>query len=141
MDYYSIEKLLSLIFNDKNSEYNTLLNIEYFLKLEDSLAEKIKTKEYKLLFTYIINHESKCTQQNCYIKMFLKIPFNVKNFKNLKVLLLQYAEILYKEGISKQPNNIKLRLSYILFLIKKMNKTSKGKNELLLLNKFEKNFL
>ena len=136
---YYIEKVLSYVLYNKNKEYNILLSIEYLLKLEDSLSEKIRTKEHKLLFTYIINHESKCTQQNCYIKMFLKIPFNVKNFKNLKVLLLQYAEILYKEGISKQPNNIKLRLSYILFLIKKMNKTSKGKNELLLLNKFEQN--
>ena len=134
---YYIEKVLSYVLIYNNKEYNTLLGIEFLLKLEDSLSEKIKTKEHKLLFTYIINHESICTQQNCYIKMFTKIPFSVQNFENLKGLLLQYAEILYKEGISKHPNNIKLRLSYILFLIKKMNKKSKGKNELLLLNKFE----
>ena len=137
-DEFSVEKLLSFIFVDKNNEYNTLLNIEYFLKLEDSLAEKLKSKEYKLLFAYIINHESKCSDKNCYIKM-LKIPFKVNNFDSLKVLLLQHAELLYKEGISKQPFNIKLRISYVLFLIKRMNKKIKGKNELLLLNKFEKN--
>ena len=138
-DEFSVEKLLSFIFVDKNNEYNTLLNIEYFLKLEDSLAEKLKSKEYKLLFAYIINHESKCSDKNCYIKMFMKIPFKVNNFDSLKVLLLQHAELLYKEGISKQPFNIKLRISYVLFLIKRMNKKIKGKNELLLLNKFEKN--
>ena len=136
---YYIEKLLSFILYNKNNEYSTLLNIELFLKLEDSLAEKIKTKEHKLLFSYIINHESKCTQKNCYIKMFMKMPFNVKNFENLKTLLLQHAEILYKNGISKQPFNLKLRISYILFLIKRMNKKLKARNELLLLNKFEKN--
>ena len=138
IEYY-IEKLLSFILYNKNNEYSTLLNIELFLKLEDSLAEKIKTKEHKLLFSYIINHESKCTQKNCYIKMFMKMPFNVKNFENLKTLLLQHAEILYKNGISKQPFNLKLRISYILFLIKRMNKKLKARNELLLLNKFEKN--
>ena len=71
--------------------------------------------------------------------MFMKIPFKVNNFSNLKILLLQHAEVLYKNGISKEPNNIKLRISYILFLIKRMNKKLKGKNELLLLNKLEKN--
>ena len=136
---FSAEKLLSFILYYKNNEYYTLLNIEYFLKLEDSLAEKIKSKEYKLLISYILNHESKCSNQNCYIKMFMKIPFKVTNFDTLKVLLLQHAELLYKNGISKQPYNIKLRISYILFLIKRMNKKLKGKNELLLLNKFEKN--
>jgi hypothetical protein len=53
---YYIEKLLFFILGNKNNEYNTLLNIDFFLKLEDSLAEKIKTKDNKLLFTYIINH-------------------------------------------------------------------------------------
>ena len=77
-----------------------------------------------------MDHENKCTEKNCYIKMFLQIPFEIKNFENLKVLLLQHADILYKNAISKQPFNIKLRLSYILFLIKRMNKKLKAKNEL-----------
>ena len=136
---YYIEKLLFFILAHNNNEYNALLNIEFFLKLEDSLAEKIKTKDNKLLFTYIINHESKCAQKNCFIKMFMKIPFEVKKFENLKILLLQHAEMLYKTNISKQPYNIKLRISYILFLIKRMNKNLKAKNELFLLNKFETN--
>ena len=34
---YYIEKLLSFILYNKNNEYSTLLNIELFLKLEDSL--------------------------------------------------------------------------------------------------------
>ena len=71
--------------------------------------------------------------------MFMKIPFKVNNFSNLKILLLQHAEVLYKNGISKEPNNIKLRISYAIFLIKRMNKKLKGKNELLLLNKLENN--
>ena len=138
-DGYTIEKLLFYILYSKNNEYNIIINIEYFLKLSDNLSEKIKSKQYKLLFTYIMDHENKCTEKNCYIKMFLQIPFEIKNFENLKVLLLQHADILYKNAISKQPFNIKLRLSYILFLIKRMNKKLKAKNELLILNKFEKN--
>ena len=138
-DDYTIEKLLFSILYSKNNEYNIIINIEYFLKLSDNLSEKIKSKQYKLLFTYIMDHENKCTEKNCYIKMFLQIPFEIKNFENLKVLLLRHADILYKNAISKHPFNLKLRLSYILFLIKRMNKKLKAKNELLILNKFEKN--
>ena len=120
--------------------YNNLLEIEYFLKLEDSLAEKLKIKEFKLLFSYINEYEAKCTDPNCHLKNFLKIPFKTENFETMKILLLQHAELLYKQAISKHPNNIKLRIGFIIFLFKKINKKSKGKNEIILLNKFETNF-
>ncbi len=63
-----------------------------------------------------------------------------KKFWKFKSITFEHADILYKNAISKQPFNIKLRLSYILFLLKRMNKKLKAKNELLILNKFEKNF-
>ena len=68
------------------------------------------------------------------------MPIKPENLESLKILLLQHAEILYKDAITEEPNNIKLRISYILFLFNKLKKKLKCKNELSMLNKFENNF-
>ena len=60
---YSLDKLLSFLTVKINSEYNSLLQIEQFLKLENILYDKSKIWELKLLFSYIINHEGKCTKK------------------------------------------------------------------------------
>ena len=137
---FSFDNYYSLFSSDFRNGYDSLLEIEYFLKLEDSLAEKINTKESKMLFSYIINYEDKCTDSDCYLKKFMKMQFKQENFEALRILLLQHAELLYKKSILKNPNDIKLRISYILFLFNKLNKKLKVKNEIILLNKFETNF-
>ena len=137
---FSNEKAFSLFFGKTRDGYNNLLEIEYFLKLEESLSEKLKTDKFKCLFLYISNYERKCTDKNCFLKSFLKIPLKTENFANLRIFLLQHAEILYKDAISRNYKNIKLRISFILFLIKKLNKIGRAKNELILINKFETNF-
>ena len=136
---YSIQKYLSSYVSYYGGGYNSLLEIEYFLKIEDSLAETIKTREYKLLFIYISKYEEKCSDPNCFLKSFMKIEFIPDNFETLRILLLKHAEMLYKCAINKYPNNIKLRIGFILFLFKKINKKLKGKNEIISLDKFEKN--
>ena len=136
---YSLDKLISFIFPTDISEYNSILKIEYFLKLEKGLNEKIRTRELKILYAYISEHLEKCFDKNCCLKTFNNIEFKVENFKLFRILLLQHAELLYKEAISKEPYNIKLRISYILFLINKINKIFAGKKELISLNKFEPN--
>ena len=136
---FSFERYFSLYVSNYRGGYNSLLEIEYFLKLEDSLAEKLKIREYKLLFIYISKYEEKCTDPNCFLKRFMKIKFVPDNFEMLRILLLKHAEMLYKQAITKYPNNIKLRIGLILFLFKKRNKKLKGKNEIILLDKFEKN--
>ena len=137
---YSIDKLLSLFIFQKKSEYNNLLKIEYFLKLEESLSKKSNAYQFKLLFSYILNHIGKCIKKECYLKQFMNIPFRPENYDLLKILLLQHAEILYREAIANEPHNIKLRISYIIFLFKKINKKSKAEQELNSLNKFNVNF-
>ena len=136
---FSMEKFFPFFSLKTRSGYKSLLNIEFFIKLVDSLAEKIKTKEIKFLFSYITEYESKCLEQNCFLKSFLKIPLTVDNFERLKILLLQHAELLYKEAISKDPYDIKLRIGYILFLFKRLNKKIKAKNEIISIDKFETN--
>ena len=120
--------------------YKNLIRIEYFLKLEESLYDKIRTREHKLLYSYIENYEESCTNEQCGLKIFLKIPLKVENFQDMKKYLFRHAEILYKVAISKYPFNIKLRLSYGLFLYNKMNKREQGENEIFLLSKFQTNF-
>ena len=136
---FSIEKIFAFYFNKIRDGYNNILDIDYFLKLEESLSKKITTDKFKFLFSYISNYERNCVDKNCYLKAFLKTPLKTEYFENLGIFLLQHAEILYKEAISKYPNNIKLRISYILFLIKKLNKIGKAKRELIIINKLEAN--
>jgi hypothetical protein len=52
---------------------------------------------------------------------------------------MQHAEMLYKNAVSKYPFNAKLRLSYAIFLYKRLNKKQKGTNEILLLNRYTTN--
>ena len=101
---------------------NNILKIEYFLRLEENFDSIIKTKEYKLLFSYIGDYETQCIEKECYLKRFLKIPLKQENFHNLKILLLHHAEKLYKEAITKNETDIKLRIAYIVFLFKKLKK-------------------
>ena len=137
---FSIEKLFSFYFDKTQDGYYNILDIEYFLKIEESLTGKMKTDKFKFIFFSVSNYERNCIDNNCYLKSFLKIPLKKENFSNLRFFLLQHAQTLYKEAISKYPNNIKLRISYIIFLIKKLNKFGKAKSEIYLINKFETNF-
>ena len=70
---FSFDKYFSLYSLYLKDGYNNLLEIEYFLKLEDSLAERNKSKQFKILFSYIINYEDECTDQDRHLKRFMKI--------------------------------------------------------------------
>ena len=136
---YSFDKIFEYAISKNKDGYNALLEIEFFLKLEDSLEDKIRTREQKVLYSYINNYEKNCTIEDCPLKQFLNIPLKVENFVEMKICLLQHAETLYKNAISKYPFNAKLRISYGLFLFKKLNKKLKGTNEITLLNKYNTN--
>ena len=139
-DGYILEKLFSFLFMYNHNKYSSLLNIEYYLKFEDSFTEKLKRREFTLLLSYISSHEMQCSENNCSLKKFIKAEFKLENFSYLKILFFQHAEKLYKNALSKEPNNIKLKISYILFLINKMNQRQRAKNELLLLDNFDPDF-
>ena len=136
---YNYDKILKYNLSNNKDGYNALLGIEFFLKLEESLEDKIRTREHKILYSYISNYERSCTLINCPLKQFMNIPLKVENFVEMKVCLLQHAEILYKTAVSKYPFNAKLRISYGLFLYNKLNKKLKGTNEISLLNKYNTN--
>ena len=136
---YSMERVFEYVGNKYKDGYTVLMEIEYFLKLEDCLEDKIKPREQKILYFYINNYERDCTDPDCSLKQFLHMEMNLKNFPDMKICLLQHAEMLYKNAVSKYPFNAKLRLSYAIFLYKRLNKKQKGTNEILLLNKYSTN--
>ena len=137
---FTLEKIFEFNQDKYKNGYKNLKHIEYFLRLEESLYDKIRTREQKILYSYIYNYELTCINEVCGLKSFLKIPLKVENFNNMRIYLLRHAEILYKVAISKYPFNAKLRLSYALFLFQKLNKKQQGTNEILLLNKYSTSF-
>ena len=136
---YSMERVFEYVGDKYKDGYKVLMEIEYFLKLEDCLEDKVKPREQKILYFYINNYERDCTDPDCSLKQFLNIPLTVENFSDMKICLLQHAEMLYKNAVSKYPFNAKLRLSYAIFLYKRLNKKQKGTNEILLLNRYNTN--
>ena len=136
---FSFDKIFQFLISKEKDSYKALLEIEYFLKMEDSLEDKIRTKEQKVLYSYISNYEKNCSLNICPLKQFMDIPLKVENFVEMKICLLQHGEILYKHALSKFPFYTKLRLSYGLFLYNKLNKKLQGTNEIALLNKYSNN--
>ena len=137
---FTFEKIYEFIGDKYKNGYKNLLEIEFFLKLEESLYDEIRTREAKLLYSYINNYERTCTDEQCGLKSFLKIPLKPQNFSDMRICLLQHAEVLYRNALSKYPFYVKLRISYALFLYRKVNKKQQGTNEALLLNKYSTNF-
>ena len=135
----SINKISKKALKKLKGGYEHLLEIEYFLKLEDNLSNKTHNPGLELLYTYISNYEINCLDENCELKKFMNLTFKDENLEQMKMLLLQHGEMLYKNAISQYPYNIKLRVSHILYLFNKMNKKLKGRNETILLNKFDTN--
>ena len=136
---YSFDKIFEYSSSKHNNGYKALLDIEFFLKMEETLEDKIRTKPQKVLYSYISNYERNCSTSDCPLKQFLKIPLKVENFVEMRICLLQHAEMLYKNAITRFPFYAKLRLSYGLFLYNKLNKKLKGTNEITLLNKYNTN--
>ena len=136
---YTINKVFEYVGDKHKDGYKVLMEIEYFLKLEDSLEDTIKSREQKILYSYITNYENNCTDNECSLKQFLEYPLKIENFEDMKICLMQHAEMLYKSAVSKYPFNAKLRLSYAIFLYKRLNKKQKGTNEILLLNRYTTN--
>ena len=136
---FSFDRIFQFLESKEKDGYKALLEIEYFLKMEVNLEDKIRTKEQKILYSYITNYEKDCPINNCPLKQFMNIPLKIENFVEMKIYLLQHGEVLFKNAVAKFPFNAKLRLSYGLFLYKRVNKKSKGTTEITLLNKYNTN--
>ncbi len=76
---------------------------------------------------YVNKMEEFCTLDTCPLKKYLLC---MNNKEEAIGYLLMYIETVFQMGISKNPNDISLRISYIHFLIAKLNKIHKAYLEL-----------
>ena len=119
---------LSINFNNINSSINCLNYIKYYLNIIES---KDISRDSLLIFnSFIEKIEEKCTNKKCVLRKYLE---SSSKGINSKFLLLQYAEKLFKIAISKFPQDIYLKINYVIFLYTKINKKKEAKSELYLI--------
>ena len=115
--------------------------IKYYLELVD---KRELDRDSKILLTgYISIYEETCNIHDCALKKYL---YNLENLNmETNAFLLQHAETLYQNGISKFPNCTSLRISYAFFLLERLNKKQQANIELInaekYLPKFEEQFI
>lgn len=115
--------------------------IKYYLELVD--RRELDRDSKVLLKGYISIYEETCNIQDCALKKYL---YNL-DYLNIETnaFLLQHAETLFQNGISKFPNCTALRISYAFFLLERLNKKQQANIELInaekYLPKFEEQFI
>ena len=125
---YSLKEIIS--FEQIISEYEYLKYIKSYLKIIENSEKDILARDNIILFGYIAEYEKTCTDDNCALKHFMNEDFNTDNLYDSRIFLLQHGELLYKNALTKFPSSIRLRLSFGLFLYDKLNKKTKGMNEI-----------
>jgi hypothetical protein len=112
-----------------------LMHVRYFLELIDKKDTDRNARVF--LKGYIITYEESCTLKDCPLKKYI---YSLEKGMETNVFLLQHAETLFQNGISKFPNCIPLRLAYSLFLIEKLNKKQNSLLELMNADKYHPKF-
>ena len=85
---------------------------------------------------YVNKMEEFCTLDTCPLKKYLHC---MNNKEEAIGYLLMYIETVFQVGISRNPNDITLRICYIHFLIAKLNKIHKAYLELIYCETLDRN--
>ena len=118
-------EFLHFNFNDMNTCQDCINYINAFLKV---IKEKEISRDSSLFLTsFIEKTEERCSNNNCILKKYLE---SLSKGFDSNFLLLQYAQKLFKIALIKYPNDITLRLHYIIFLIAKINQKKNAEKEL-----------
>lgn len=113
-------------FNQIYENYNCFNYINQYLMIID---EKEISRDALTIFNLFIEKcEENCFDENCPIKKYLD---SLSKGMNSKFLLLKYAEKLFKISIFKFPNDIFLKVNFIIFLFTKMNNRKEAKKVLM----------
>ena len=112
----------NLIFED----YNCFNYINQYLMIID--AKDISRDALTIFNSFIEKCEENCFDINCPIKKYLD---SLSKGINSKFLLLQYAENLFKLSIFRFPDDIYLRVNFVIFLFTKLNNRKGAKKELM----------
>ena len=68
---------------------------------------------------YAVHAERTCTMKNCALSKYIK----AMNTPNEAIMhIYSHIELIYQAGISRNPFSVKLRISYLLFLIQRVSK-------------------
>ena len=117
---------LAVNFNNISSSVDSLNYIKQYLKI---VEEKDISRNSLLIFnSFIEKAEEKCTNKRCVLKNYLE---SLSKGIHSKFLLLLYSEKLFKLAISKFPQDIILKINYVIFLYTKINKKKEAKTELI----------
>ena len=104
-------------FKELCSGCEQILYIRNFL---DLVKTKHLCREKTLTFeSLILIREENCIDKNCKLKKYLK---TVEKGKPNDFILYQYCQSLYEIAIKKFPNDVILKINYIVFLITQMSK-------------------
>ena len=110
--------------------------IKFFLELID---KKEFDRDSKIILQgYITIYEESCNIQECALKKYI---YNLE-FNNIDTIgfLIQHAETLYQNGISKFPSCTSLRITYAFFLLERLNKKQQANIELINAEKYKPSF-
>ena len=113
-------------FNLIFENYNCFNYIKEYLMIIDN--KDISRDALSLFNLFIEKCEENCFDENCPIKKYLD---SLSKGMNYKFFLLKYAEQLFKLSIFKFPNDINLRVNFVIFLFTKMNNRKEAKKELM----------
>ena len=118
-------EFLHFNFNDINTSQDYINYINAFLKV---IKEKEISRDSSMILTsFIEKTEERCSNNNCILKKYLE---SLSKGFDSNFLLLKFVQKLFKIALIKYPNDITLRLHYIIFLITKINQKKNAEKEL-----------
>ena len=113
-------------FNQIYENYNCFNYIKQYLMI---IEKKDISRDALTIFNLFIEKiEGNCFDENCPIKKYLD---SLSKGIDSKFLLLQYAEKLFKLSILRFPNDVFLRVNFVIFLFTKLNNRKEAKKELM----------
>ena len=119
-------EFLFLDFYDIKSSQGFIDYIKYFLKF---IKQRDNSRNSSIILTSFIEKiEDGCTNNNCVLKKYLD---SLSKGIDSNFLLLQFAQKLFKIALNKFPDDITLRIHYIIFLITEINQKKSAEKELL----------
>jgi hypothetical protein len=119
------KEFLHLNLNEMNSSTNCL---NYIMEYLNIIKEKEVSRDNSMLLTtFIEKSEEKCTNEKCELKSYLS---SLSKGFNSYFLLLQYGQKLFKIAINKYPDDLTLKIHYIIFLLTKINQKKNAKKVL-----------
>ena len=114
------DNLSSFSYIDFKALKTSCERIIYINKFLELIKKKHFSREKTLIFeTLILIREENCINKNCKLKKYLK---SLEKGEANDFLLFQYCQYLYEISIKKFPEDVILKVNYIIYLINQMSK-------------------